>query len=161
MEATVQNITIRDCYTLKKLFNRALSEDFAYFPGSYVDSLAKEHSWARFARARFQPSRLLLGMFDNHQLVGYLIADYADPMDADIFWLYVVPESRSKGYGRALLKRGLMDMADAGVSHIYLITHQQQKFYESLGFETLGMRDDLFDGITMAEMGRNLGATQS
>lgn len=156
MHVSVQPIRLRHCQSLSRLFKRALAEDFAYFPGRYVDGLAKQHSPSRFVRASLNKRRLLLGLFDGSQLIGYSIADYSQLTDADIFWLYIKPEYRGQGQGSVLLKATLLRLADAGVVHVYLLTHQQVAFYKRFGFEELDAKDDLFEDITMYELGRDL-----
>ncbi len=86
--------------------------------------------------------------------MGYLNADYASPAEAELLWLYVAPEWRGHGYGTALLKKGLLQLADAGVMHVYLSTPYQQDFYGHVGFETFARNNN--DDITVYEMSRNL-----
>ncbi len=158
MQITVRPITLSESPSISKLFTRALAEDFSYFPGEYVDGLAKQHSPLRFVRAGLNKNRLLLGLYDHSKLIGYSISDYSQRTDADIFWLYINPDYRSQGYGLVLLKATLLRLSDAGVAHVYLLTHQQVEFYKQCGFEQLDARDDLFEDITMYELGRDLSA---
>lgn len=156
MQIIVKPIPLRGSRSASSLFKRALAEDFSYFPGPYVEDLAKQHGPLRFIRAGLNKNRLLLGLYDHSRLIGYSISDYTQRTDADIFWMYVSPEYRGEGYGMVLLKATLLRLADAGVVHVYLLTHQQVEFYKRCGFEQLDVREDLFEDIIMYELGRDL-----
>lgn len=49
-----------------------------------------------------------------------------------------------------------MSLPAGGASHVYLMTHNQRGFYEDFDFSLLGENSDLFEGITMSEMAKDL-----
>jgi N-acetylglutamate synthase-like GNAT family acetyltransferase len=44
-------------------------------------------------------------------------------------------------------------MKESGAKNIYLMTHQLEDFYKTLGFDTIYSNNVLFDDIIMYEMG--------
>ena len=78
-------------------------------------------------------------------------------LDAYLEELYVVPERRGRGIGRALLERGLETARDAGAARIELGTSEDDTaalaLYESCGFTN---RERLPDGPTMLFYEREL-----
>lgn len=135
MKVAVRHIKPRHSRAMHRLFLRALHEEMPYLSGQELTTIAQQNSPAKFAKATLRPTRLILGVFEGRQLVGYLIADYAQPADASIFWLYVAPEYRNNGYGSALLKKGLLKLADAGTVHVYADAWESWPFYKQFGFD--------------------------
>ena len=68
-------------------------------------------------------SLLLRDMNTNHQLSPWL---------ANIF---LRPENRGQGLGRALVLQLMQQARERGVSVLYLFTEDQQSFYEKLGWQ--------------------------
>ena len=55
-----------------------------------------------------------------------------------------------------LFDETLNSMKLHGASSVYLITRDNEKFYKSFGFETIHFNNDLFDGVSMHEMAKDL-----
>lgn len=157
MSVTTQPISIAHIPKLHKMFRRALYEDFAYFPGEYIEKVSKDNTRYSFLRAKLKPHRIMLGLFDEGKLIGYAIADTTVSTDSDIFWFYVIPERRGLGLGKKFFAELLNNLAERGASHVYLMTHNQRGFYEDFDFNLLCENSDLFEGITMCEMAKDLG----
>lgn len=152
----VRPVSVAKLPKLKKMFQRALHEDFAYFPGEYIEKVSRDNSTWNFLRAKLNPNRIVLGLFDDNSLIGYAIADTSLATDSDIFWFYIVPERRGQGLGKSFFQELLGEMERAGTKHVYLITHNQRDFYERFDFSTQEENSELFDGITMYEMSKDL-----
>lgn len=157
MNATARPIKVSKIRELHKMFKRALHEDFSYFPGEYIDSVSKDNTLWDFLRSRFNSRRVVLGLFEGNKLIGYAIADTTVATDSDIFWFYIIPERRGLGLGKKFFAELLKELENRGASHVYLITHNQRGFYEGFEFSLLGENSQLFEGITMYEMARDIG----
>ena len=68
-------------------------------------------------------SLLLRDMNTNHQLSPWLAN------------IYLRPENRGQGLGRALVLQLMQQARERGVSVLYLFTEDQQSFYEKLGWQ--------------------------
>lgn len=152
----IKPLKINHIPQLNQLFKRALSEDFAYFPGEYINNVRAQNSPGHFALAMFNPQRIILGLFKQGKLIGYAIGDSSSPAEADIFWLYVMPEARGQKLGNELLKHLLAEFSRRGTRHIYLVTHDQADFYQKFGFTTINRNSQLFAGLTVFEMCKDL-----
>lgn len=148
----VKLIKPKDAFKLKKLFKKALFSDFSYFPGEYLERVDRSNSLPRLLRASLQKKKVLLGLFEENKLHGYVIADASDPGASYVFWVYVNPEMRNSGWGKELLNETILRLKNLGSQKVGLITHQFEGFYKSLGFDTINKNTNLFDDITMYEM---------
>lgn len=150
--AKIQPIKINKIPKLKRVFRRALYEDFAYFPGEYIERVKRDNSAWNFFRAKLNPNRIILGLFEDNQIIGYTIADISNVNDSDIFWFYIVPEKRGQGLGRKFFQELLGEMRKQGSKQVYLMTHNQKNFYELFDFDTIHENRHLFADIVMYEM---------
>jgi len=136
----------------RRLFKKALYEDFSYFPGDYLEKVNNQNTSLKFLKALFSRYRLLIGLFIGSDLVGYVIASTKDPRENYIFWLYVKPELRGQGLGKELMNLSLKQLIKSGAKNIYLMTNQQESFYKQFGFATIHSNNDQFEDIIMNEM---------
>ena len=51
--------------------------------------------------------------------------------------VFVLPEQRRRGVGRALVQRIAQEARQLGFDKLYLITHDRQEFYKSMGWSAL------------------------
>lgn len=149
----VRKVKKTEFLKLRKLFKKALYEDFSYFPGEYLFQIDKQNTRFRLLKAILSKQRLVLGIFDGSKLAGYSIASTSDPSENFIFWLYVKHELRGQGLGKKLMNSTLNLMKESGAKNIYLMTHQLEDFYKTLGFDIIYINKALFDDIIMYEMG--------
>jgi len=149
----IRKIKKTEFIKLRKLFKKALHEDFAYFPGEYLEKVNSQNTIFKSLKALFSRHRLLVGLFHGSRLVGYVLASTKEPRENFIFWLYVKPEERGRGLGKKLMDSALNLMKESGAKNIYLMTHQLEDFYKTLGFDTIFKDGALFDDIMMTEMG--------
>lgn len=156
MNIAVKPIKITQIPNLHKMFRRALYEDFAYFPGQYILQVSKANNYSSFLRAKFNPNRIMLGLFESNRMIGYAIADTSNLTDSDIFWFYITPENRHKGLGKLFFQELLRYISALGGKHVYLITHNQSEFYKHFDFCLINENNELFEDITMYEMAGDL-----
>jgi ribosomal protein S18 acetylase RimI-like enzyme len=83
-------------------------------------------------------------------IVRYRPSLWSKALDAYLEELYVVPDKRGQGSGRALMEKTLETVREAGAEHIELCTGETDReargLYESLGFTN---REGGPDGPTM------------
>jgi ribosomal protein S18 acetylase RimI-like enzyme len=129
---------------------RALREEPESFGSSFEES--RERPLAAVVE-RLREMRAVgdfnLGVFEGERLVGIVAFVRATGLknrhNADIFQMYVAPEARGKGYGRALLE-ALIARARAlgGVEKLALAVvttnTTARALYTALGFTTYGVR---------------------
>lgn len=76
--------------------------------------------------------------------------------DGEIYTLYVEPDLRGAGYGRALLRHCLDDLYGEGRRHAIvwvLAANPSRFFYEAQGATLAGRRDERFAGTTLEMYG--------
>jgi ribosomal protein S18 acetylase RimI-like enzyme len=152
----IRDIKKTEAIKLRRLFKKALYEDFSYFPGEYLEETNRQNTTGKLLRALISKHRIVIGLFEGRKLKGYAIASTKDPRESFIFWLYIKPELRGSGYGKKLMNSALNKMTKKGSKNIFLMTHQLEDFYKSLGFDTIYTNSSLFDDLVMYEMGIEL-----
>lgn len=152
----IKSIPFSHCSRLHSLFTSALDSDFDYFSDEYRKSVLASNNPTKLRIASFHPKRILLGAYQDSQLIGYSISSISKNNIAFLFWLFVSPEHRSKQIGRRLLFNTEKSLQKRSVDSIELITHNQQSFYEKNGFEIQKMLHGLVAGVDMYAMQKRL-----
>lgn len=146
----IRELTEDDVAEFWALRLRALREDPEAFGSSYEESKERPlaETEARLRNAR-QVGDFTLGAFVDGRLVGIVALVRATGMKnrhiADVYSMYVAPEARGQGVGRALMQ-ALIDRARAmeGLERLLLavVTGQgaARGLYRSLGFEAYGLQ---------------------
>jgi GNAT superfamily N-acetyltransferase len=88
---------------------------------------------------RYGAAGLLLAYRENEP-VGCVVLHRRDPATAEIKRLYVVPEARGSGLGRALTETAIARAREAGCRRVVLDTHRSRlqtayALYRAMGFE--------------------------
>jgi N-acetylglutamate synthase-like GNAT family acetyltransferase len=109
-----------DVAQLKELFNRA-----AFW--------AKERSVAQLAIA-IANSCPVVTVWDGDRLIGHARATSDGVYRATIWDVVIDPDYQGFGLGRKLVQTVLAHRRMRQVERVYLMTTQQQKFYERIGF---------------------------
>jgi len=145
----IRTLTEKDAeaYCLVRL--RAVREDADAFGSSYADEAARpiEHTISRL-RAQAGTADFTLGAFEEGKLVGIVTfvreSGEKSQHKAHVFGMYVAPEVRGRGYGRALLTELLARARNlTGLTQVQLsvVTRKTaaRSLYLSLGFRAWGI----------------------
>ena len=152
----IEKIKLRQAKQLKDLFDRALLSDFGYFPADYIDSVRQQNSLLHLSSATLKQDRLLLGLWIDQLLTGYVIAKLSGLERAYIFWLYVSPEYRGRGLGNALLESSIDVINKRKISRVELITHNRKDFYLASGFVVDRQAGNVIGDVDVYMMSREL-----
>jgi ribosomal protein S18 acetylase RimI-like enzyme len=124
--------TVDDAPVVGELLHRFAAEFDEPTPGPAV---LEER--AREAIAKGESDFVLLDSAGVAQL-RFRASVWTGSRDCYLEDLYLVPEERGRGLGRALLDRALELARERGASHVELITHEAdtaaRRLYESSGF---------------------------
>jgi ribosomal protein S18 acetylase RimI-like enzyme len=144
----IRILTEADAKIYYALRLRALKEDPEAFGASYEQALQRPIDWfAERIRSKSNGS-FTLGAFEPDQLIGTVgfARDEGDKFihKGDIWGMYVAPEFRRRGVGRALMLDAIARVRMIeGLEHISLgvmITQTTaRKLYTALGFVTWGI----------------------
>lgn len=154
--STIQHIPIHHGGRLYQLFGQALETDFAYFSPDYRQGILRANSRPKLQVASLHPKRILLGMYQDSELVGYSISGIKSREEAFLFWLYITPRMRGNKHGVSLLEETEQAMRAKKVDTIQLITHNQQGFYERRGYEMKRIMREIAAGVDMYVMTKDL-----
>ncbi|WP_226659191.1 GNAT family N-acetyltransferase [Pseudalkalibacillus hwajinpoensis] len=140
----VRQLTANDAEAYWALRLEALKKNPEAFASSYEEAILKDDPIQ--STARNMESGATFGAFDNEMLIGVITFVRGSGIKvrhkADLFAVYVTPEYRGKGTGRALLSR-VIDYAknqDALIklSVSVVSTNERAKhLYKSFGFKTV------------------------
>lgn len=131
----IGKIYLHHIFALKNLFDQALKIDFNYFPDDYLDIAKQQNSILSLLRGVLSKKRLMLGVWQNHHLVGYVIGDKTNQSLGQIFWLFVSPSCRRNGLGEGLLTKALEDFRSFNIDRVTLVTHLHKDYYLRYGFK--------------------------
>ena len=142
----IRRLTLADAAAFQALRLAALLEAPHAFGSSYEEEREFPQSIIE-SRLAVKPDRGAFGAFENNELVG-LVALGRENMNklshkALIWGMYVTPEARGKGIGRALLLEALsLARSVAGILQVNLRVNASNKgaihLYESVGFKVFG-----------------------
>lgn len=149
----IRELTESDAEAYRAVRLRALREEPESFGSSYEESKDRPLSVvAERLRAMAQDGNFLLGAFaeaDDPRLVGIVAFERAPGKKnrhiGDIFQMYVAPEARGAGYGRALME-ALIARARAldGMEQLLLAVTAHntaaRALYRTLSFEVYGLQ---------------------
>lgn len=141
---------------LKTLFDGALESDFGYFPAAYIDCVRRQNSLVRLSSATIKADRLILGLWIDHVLAGYVIAKLSGSKRAYIFWLYVATDYRGQGLGNALLDSAMSTIAAKKIKRVDLVTHNRKDFYLASGFVVDSLATNFVGDVDVYMMSREL-----
>jgi ribosomal protein S18 acetylase RimI-like enzyme len=147
----IQQLTPDDAATFQELRLFALQENPEAFGSSYAEEAdrALEVVAERLGDVR---NHAFGAFIDARQLIGVAILRREQRVKtghkAFVFGMYVLPEHRRQGVGRALLETVISRATELGVRQVNLsVTHANKaavRLYESCGFERFGLEKDAF-----------------
>ncbi len=143
--------------TLARLFRFALDSDFTYYSPSYLEQTRRQNSAFRLALGCMRSSRLILGLWDDTELVGYIIGGTRPNQDCgDIFWLYIDPAHRGRGLGANLLTEAIHWLRLKKLSAVELVTYDHAEFYKRYDFKPERLAEGFIGGQDVYIMKRSL-----
>jgi ribosomal protein S18 acetylase RimI-like enzyme len=138
-----------DATALRELRLRALRDE----PDPYLSTYAEERDlgvdWfaERLRANRARPPDGVIGAFDGDALVGFIgmwrDAKAKSAHRANLWGLYVAPEARRRGHGRALVVAALQRLRAAAVEQVHLgvatTSAAARRLYAEAGFLVVGV----------------------
>lgn len=124
----------------------ALKNSPKSFGSSYEEELAFEVN--KFTNRITKPNSQTFGAFEESQLTGICNLSFQPRKKmhhrAEIFSMYVEPDFRGKGIGKALIEKAIKEASEKKtVRQIYLTVvssnEAAKSLYQSLGFQTYGV----------------------
>lgn len=152
----IRRLNGQDADKYRFLRHEALRTNPEAFSSSYEDEMAYDEE--KYKLRLESESSYTFGAFDAGELVGVvtLVPEGKVKLKhrANIFAMYVTPDSRSLGVGKLLMQKALQQADNLNsIEQVYLTVNASnepaRKLYTSLGFETYGMDKNamLIDGI--------------
>lgn len=132
---------------VNRLFSHAVEAHFTYFPQAVRKRVIQEHRLSKLFLATLDPRRVILIARQGGRIVGYCIGAVPTTGPAQMYWLYVEPDSRGANIGLSLLSRMLKLLAAKGAQEISLATHDHRRYYERQGFKF--REKTMVDGVEM------------
>lgn len=142
----IRTLEERDGEQYRALRLRALREEPDAFGGSYEEQVDSPLEWF-IGRIRETETRFTLGAFDGETLMGSVMFTRETGMKQRhggvITGMYVAPEARGRGIGRALLLTAIeRARAQPGVEQIHLAVVTRNRaaraLYVAVGFAVYG-----------------------
>ncbi len=136
----------QDTQVYRTIRLNALKNSPESFGSSYEEEAAFEVE--RFTKRITKPNSYTFGAFEEKQLAGICNISFQPRKKmnhrAELFSMYVEPDFRSKGIGKALIERTIQSAHERKtVQQIYLTVVSSNKtaksMYDSFGFKTYGI----------------------
>lgn len=114
-----------------------------------LDEISNRSPWSLFdyQQSYNNPAHCLLGMFDNHQIIGCCLYNMVAG-EAEILQFFIRYELQHQGYGKQLLQHVLTILDDAGTEQTFLEVMVGNtpaiNLYQQLGFNFIGKRKDYY-----------------
>ena len=155
MAVEIRQLTPTDAAAFQALRLRSLRESPEAFGSSYDEEVSRPLATVakRLEAARTPTAKIVFGAFTNGSLVGVVGCVQESRVKsrhkAVIWGMYVAPESRGQGVGRALLDRAVLEArAWPNVDRIVLCTVERaaaaRALYRSAGFKPYAREVDAF-----------------
>jgi ribosomal protein S18 acetylase RimI-like enzyme len=135
----LRQATLGDLLQLPGLFKKAVRVDYAFYDKRVQAGILRRHSLRSLLGAWLKPNRLVLTAVDRETVVGVLLGVYAFDGVGTVTWLYVNPEHRTRGLGRAMVQMAEAFFAHQGCHKITVTTESAPDFYKGIGYVQEGV----------------------
>jgi GNAT superfamily N-acetyltransferase len=121
------------------------------------DVAARQQLWREGLARAPQPGSATFVAIAEDRTLGFATvgASYSEEGAGEIYAIYVHPSSWGRGAGRALMERLEASLLQAGFGHAILWVLEgnvrAERFYERLGWEHDGEKEDVFHGAAVVE----------
>ena len=147
----IQQLRPDDAATFQKLRLFALQESPAAFGSSYAEEADRPLEVVA-ERLEDVSNHVFAAFINEGRLIGVALLRREQRVKsghkAFVFGMYVLPEHRRQGVGRALLETVISRASELGVRQVNLSVANANKaavrLYESCGFERFGLERDAF-----------------
>ncbi|WP_026909194.1 GNAT family N-acetyltransferase [Paucisalibacillus globulus] len=128
----------------------ALKENPEAFAASYDELISKVNPLEQFEKSIAQATHYNFGAFKDEKLIGMVTLLPETKVNlkhkANIFAMYVTPDERGNGLGKALLDAAIKQArAIDGISRVNLsvvsINHDAKGLYQKFGFKSYGLEE--------------------
>jgi ribosomal protein S18 acetylase RimI-like enzyme len=152
----IRPLSANDAALLRDLRLRALLDSPDSFGPTHEQSLAEPpefwEGWASGGDGRFQ---VLVAFGAEGLAVGLISCSFREPGVGGCGALWVAPETRGTGLGRALMEAAIDLLEGRGCERILLSVtdgNPAERLYESLGFKRTGERHPMREGSPLFEV---------
>lgn len=156
MANRVRPLKVHEVRALRRQFIEALNGSFSYIEPKFQRKIRRDNNTVRLLYACLHPHRVILVATDDERLYGYVIGGITNKQ-SNLYWLYVEPNSRSRGIGLDLLRAFERHSQVRGLQRIGLSTYEQQGYYEKEGYTTV--KEESLHGVPMKIMVKDLHQT--
>ncbi len=133
----IRPATAEDAAAIAAVYVRSWRAAYAELLPTEVLASLDEADWARRFRSRRDRAPTMLLAFTPGRVVGVVMAgpDRQDPLLAEIYAIYVLPDVQGQGIGAVLLDAAIAQL-DAAVVRLWCAAanHGSRRFYERRGF---------------------------
>jgi|GEM_PF-4174010 len=145
-------LTPQNIFAMNNIFIQSVNNSYGYFPDFFKKKLIKQHSVPHLLKAYISPKSYILLARQKNQWLGYCIARQSIDEPSSLLWLYVKPETRGSGLGASLVRQVQSKTTANGISSLQLVTHDQEDFFMSQGFQVVRRVPGLLAGVDMSVM---------
>lgn len=139
----IRRLSIQDFRSVFGLFTEAITGQFPEYACDIQESiLYGKRYWNRdnYKKRLLDPGRLILGMFEKNELVGFLDAELPFAGVSLCVWIAVRPEYERQGIGSKLIRRWEKEMLKKHGHLLYLYSPERNReFYQNNGFSEAGI----------------------
>lgn len=150
----IQPARLRHLPPLRRQFVDALRKSFTYIDPAEQLKIERDNRLHRLMASWIRPSRILTVAHDGTDIKGFAIGSVSGAT-AQLYWLYVSPDSRGENLGLKLLTSTLRIAQQKGADHLALSTYDNERYYSRQGFKTIDSQ--IVHGVEMKIMRLQIG----
>jgi ribosomal protein S18 acetylase RimI-like enzyme len=143
-----------DAPAIGAVFDAATRAGWTYLGELAAEPMFTAHDWDQLVADHAPPKLLLVASDRAGGVVGYTAAN---PMEGELFLLFVHPAHAGRGIGRTLLAAAHRELRAAGCREAFLYVHEQNEralaVYAAAGYRhDCSVRESDFRGARLREL---------